>query len=159
MLFIKLLGILLLTLSAIGYGISKAMKYTKRLAFLRDCRQVMCFVNEQILYSRAELAELFLSDMIPQNARMTASVFAAAFLGEDSFSEISYLTGRDRAILMEFATGLGMSDINGQEARCKLLLKQISEQIDEAAEESNGKLRLYSSLGAGAGLCLALLLI
>ena len=68
------------------------------------------------------------------------------------------LTGRDRELLENFGSGLGVTDIEGQLAHCGLYEELTKKGLEEAKEEKGKKARLYQMLGFSAGLAAALLL-
>lgn len=72
--------------------------------------------------------------------------------GEDGF------TPADRALLMEFGRGLGLSDTEGQRLHCETYRRFMGERREAARREAGIKGRLYRTLGLAGGACAALLL-
>ncbi len=68
------------------------------------------------------------------------------------------LKQKDKALMEQFGTGLGDSDIEGQLAHCRTTQALLTVQIEQARAEKTKKSKLFSVLGLCGGAGVALLI-
>lgn len=69
------------------------------------------------------------------------------------------ITQEDKALIVQFGTGLGSSDTDGQILHCTMYQEFFKERLKAAKDKKDKKVKLYHSLGAFGGIALALFII
>lgn len=81
-----------------------------------------------------------------------------------SYKELSWLfegteKSEEYTLGREFISGFGTSDLEGQLNRCDMYISRFNKLLELAHKEKEGKVRVYFSLGAMAGVGVFILLI
>ena len=179
----RLLGIMLMTVSLIGAGFVVAERGNMRLAILIQLRQMIYYLKSQIMYSNAALPEA----VIEVGNHFTDSEWehvmrwkpAGFFLnignmlserGDQTFTDVWLaevkripaeipLTKNDRENLGALGNNLGYADRNMQERTFLFYLEQLDETIGRVKAETESLGKLYRTLGTAAGMFWFILLI
>lgn len=157
MLYIKVAGVVLIMLAALFLSLERVVSMSDRLVFLRDSRAAMIFCREQMFFYREEIRSILSSSELKTKHSACQRVFLDIY--NDKKVNVGFLKNRDLEVITEFVCSLGMSDIENQNERCELMLKEISEQIKSAKEELNSKAKLYAACVMSAGLCISLIML
>ncbi len=153
-----------------GTGFLQSDRLDRRVKFLQQYISFINDINIKIHYSMEPIEKIikecnnsktlsaFISSIMKQMQK--GQTFAKAW--ENSLMVLkneNALKQQDLNLIEKFGLGLGTSDINGQEAHCKLSLSLANEQLKIAREEKQKKGKLYRTLGISCGICVALLMI
>ncbi len=179
----RLMGIILMTISLIGCGFVFAEKGKKRLAILIQLRQMIHYLKSQILYSNATLPEAVVEvgNHFTDSKREEEIGWEPAFFflnvgnmlserGNRTFSEIWQeeakrvptevpLTKSDREHLGALGKNLGYVDRSMQERTLLFYLEQLDETMERVKAEAESIGKLYRTLGVAAGMFWFILLI
>lgn len=159
----------MIILAGAAAGYVQSRKLSMRVSFLEQCVRLVSALETEIRYNAGSIGELmkkhiqdspyhtFLKGCVQSLQR--GSPFEKAWSGcvEALPSEYGLLE-EDRAALGEFGKGLGVSDIDGQIAHCKLYLGVFRDRLKDAKAEKEKKGKLYFMLGTFLGAGIALLL-
>lgn len=156
MLFIKTLCVLLISASVVFLGLKKANLLYMRLKNLRETRGVMASLFRQMFYFKEEIGEA-LKIVKSQNGSHMAECMLSLFDGRDILPKS--LNFRDREIISQVVTSLGMGEATEQSRRGEELIKNIDEQINEAKQEFYSNAKVYSAVSLCIGVCIGLIII
>ncbi len=179
----RLIGIVLMTVSLIGAGFWVAERGNMRLAILVQLRQMIHYLKSQVLYSNATLPEAVIEvgNHFPDSEwEHTVRWKPACFFlnvgnvlserGDQTFTDVWLaevkripeevpLTKNDRENLGAFGNNLGYADRNMQERTFLFYLEQMDETIGRVRAEAESLGKLYRTLGTAAGMFWFILLI
>ncbi len=157
----RMLGVMLLVLSGLVWGLGKAGSLGQRVVLLTELLGLMQFLRTGIgCYARplGELLAAFDSRLcrealaLPGFAGHPAGALLQA--GEKLFS-----VEGDRENLRAFTEGLGVSGTQGQLEHLELYMALTEERLKEAKEECSQKRKLYVALGLFAGLTVCIVIL
>jgi stage III sporulation protein AB len=171
---IKLLGsiIILFTSSIIGFILSANLK--KRASELREIQSSTLLLQNEIMFTFTALPEAFLK--ISQHSKgiisklylnigdkllnnVVDSVFDAFTETFNELKDDMNLKSSDINVLLDFAKGLGKSDIDGQKKIFSLLDNNLRNCIEEADCHIMKNSKLYKTLGFSFGAIVVIMLI
>lgn len=177
----KYMGIAVMALSCAAAGWFAADSLKKRLEALMTLRQMMFYLKGEILYANATLPEAlenvgkrFIDGKNAGQAEPAGVFLRAASRMEEQMGEPFVVVwkeevGRipkefpmkkeDRQALSSLGEHLGYADRDMQERTLLFYLEQLDDAADFLKTELYGKAKLYRSLGAAAGLFLAVIMI
>ncbi|MBQ1241139.1 MAG: stage III sporulation protein AB [Lachnospiraceae bacterium] len=179
----RLIGLMLMTVSLIGAGFVVAERGNMRLAILIQLRQMIHYLKSQILYSNATLPEAvievgnhFTDSEWEQVMRWKPACFflnvgnVLSERGDQTFTDVWLaevkripaevpLTKNDCENLGSLGKNLGYADRNMQERTLLFYLEQLDETIGRVKTEAEHLGKLYRTLGAAAGMFWFILLI
>ena len=148
----KIIGIVLVVMSASLVGNGFAMRLFKRAELLRSAESLCREVGENIRFSGSPLKEI-----IAVSAEMHNEL---QFLTDFPNIEPGFpFAKKDATAIREFFAGLGVSDLAGQQKHCEAYARRLARLQDEAEGEYKSKSRLYRVLGVFGGICAAVVLI
>lgn len=155
-------GVMLILLCGLSLGFSRASALRKREEALNDLKGLMTALRAEIAYAARPLGETIC--MLTQSSvcRAAARVpcvrsdpqAALRTAGEECFSH-----PKDKKLFLEWVSGLGSTDTEGQLRRIDLFLSRLEQNLFEAAQDRAAKSRLYVCLGFCGALSLCILLI
>lgn len=151
MLFIKIIGIFLITFAGGAYGFSAAALLEKRVFALREIYSGTDTLKELIRGESGELTQLL--KRCYENCRNLKIV------GTEVGVSKGVLTEEDTKILEDFFRNLGSLDAQGEYSRICVFQNLLNAQYKKAQEEASKKSRLIKTLGISAGLALGILII
>ena len=152
-------------------GNCKAEKFIKRLKELISVKSALNIFENKIKFMQLPLEELFINIAENTSEKNIKNIFQK--LSKDikqnknihkSWEKIissseSYLTLEDKNILIDMGKILGATALEGQVSNIKITSSFIDKQIQKAEEEKQKNVKLYKTLGIGAGLTIIILLI
>ena len=163
----RLIGIVLMTVSLIGAGFLFAERGTIRFAILVQLRQMIHYLKSQILYPDSEWEHVmrwkpacFFLNVGTVFVERGDQTFTDVWLAEVKRipAEVP-LTKNDRENLGAFGNNLGYADRNMQERTFLFYLEQLDETIGRVKAETESLGKLYRTLGTAAGMFWFILLI
>ncbi len=180
MIWLRLTGCVLVTVSCGALGVLKAHQWKDHRKMLEELRRMIYLLRGEILYARSPLAEA-----LQRAGEKSAGAPAAFFLrvagrlaaqeGEGFYDiwqeELEDLTGtsvrqgrrlslsrREIQELKEFGQHLGYLDVGMQERTIALYLEQLDMSIGFYREHERERVRMCTSLGIMGGLFLSVIL-
>ena len=167
----KWIGIVLLGLCPVMWGIQASRRLRKRTETLEIWTRMICAIRGYIRYEAVCLNELFHrisredgfrslcvsrlfsedTRQIPTPARLCDALRKGA--------EEDGLAKEDESLLLDFLDGLGKTDVTGQTAHCELYEGLLKQRRLQAEEKCRTQQNLYQSLGLFAGIFLAVLFV
>lgn len=172
--WIKIIGVLFVTLSCAGLGADAAHKLKKRLRLLETLKHMVIHLKGEILYANAPLAEAFerTGNRNPGKAGDFFREIAAELIREtgesfdgiwkehaEKFGQGTPLSSKEKEQLISFGEHLGYLDRDMQEKTILLYLEDLEHSITSLREQEPQKCRLFMSLGVMSGLFLAVVLV
>ena len=155
-------GVTLILLCGLSLGFSRASALKKREEALNDLKGFMTALRAEIAYASRPLGETIC--MLSQSALCRAAArdpcvrfdpqAALRTAGEESLFH-----PKDKKLFLEWVSGLGSTDTEGQLRRIDLFLSRLEQNLREAAQDRASKSRLYVCLGFCGALSLCILLI
>ena len=152
---IRLLGLVLIALTGLGTGVYASLSLRKRVEQLELCSRLIRWMETRIRYAAAPVGELI------REAK-----------NEPEFDRLSFVAQTEACLcrgmppssawqkaLEEDKSGLGTTDVEGQQQHCRYFAERLEEQLQIARTEAAVKGRLYISLGVMGGAGISLLLI
>jgi stage III sporulation protein AB len=171
--WMKCLGALLVSAAAAALGWLLAAGLEKRAAQLRELRQLLQRLETEIVYAASPLpqalrqaagerpgcAEIFrlAAELLQAGRGLTAAEAWRQAIGQTA--ECLSLSAADRALLLRFGEGIGLSDISDQKKRLALLREELTMALAEAERERALYARVWRTLGFTSGALLALFLL
>ena len=141
----RVLGVVLLSLAISSFGLLKAVSLGDRAEQIELSVRLVRDVREQIRISKRDAGQILT-------------------LMRERYGKVRWLKGDSRdgdvsAVGAGFISGLGRSDTDGQLSHCDIYIADFSRMLAEAKRDKSEKSRLYTALGAAAGLAVLILLI
>lgn len=148
----------------------QAEKLKKRVYFLEQYISFISDINTQIRFTMQPIENIIktcsssnvfldfieaIDKKIKKNISFKSAWESSIYILKDKF----YLKENEINLVKKFGVGLGISDIDGQQAHCKVNLNFAKEALSLAKDEKNKKEKLYKVLGVSAGVCVALIII
>lgn len=170
---IRLLGMLMVVVSATGIGYSFGNDCKMRISQLRQLKQILLLLRSEIKYAKTPLPEAFLSissrTQLPFNAFLEKlSKNMKEFTGdelpliwkENVKKELYMLkfTKEDRENLENFGNNLGYMDKDMQIRNIDVYIEQIDMEINTSLTKIEGKIKVYGCLGVMTGLLSVIIL-
>ncbi|WP_405729095.1 stage III sporulation protein AB [Anaerotignum sp.] len=171
---IRLFGILLVMGATLWFGAYFAMKEKYRLQELEELERALIYLQGQISYLSALLAEALESVSRKMNGQLgcifqKAAEQMAAREGETA-EEIwqktwqeegrhTFLTMEDMDALLAFGRSLGYLDQTQQENSIRLLLRYIEDALTQGRKRLEKNSRLYYGMGCLSGLLIVVTLL
>lgn len=145
-----------------------SQRLSMRVKFLEDYIKFLSFFKNQIRYNSGSIIDIMdsynakgiISSFLNECIMKVKSGDSFAKAWEDSIELIPKDYGlkfEDINLIKDFGLLLGSTDIEGEIMHCKLNLKLMQENLDDAREEKKKKERLYIMLGFFIGMLLAVL--
>lgn len=171
---IKIIGSVLVVVSASGLGFYEAERWRKRLSLLETLRKMILLLKGEILYANSPLQEAFESVAVRSSGsfgeffkqvsdrigEQSGEIFFTMWKEEvDKLDQSLPVTSKDREQLKAFGEHLGYLDCDMQERTILLYLEQLEDTIAYLKEHVREKSRLYTSLGVMGGLFLMIILV
>ena len=167
---LKLTGMLLLIAAGALTGFNKAAALTKRVRFFEDYISFITQIETQIRYSSQTLCVLLEDARAPKALEPLIECFISRIESGEDFDKTwesaaqqipadSGISKQDRELVKRFGTGLGKTDMQGQESHCELCLREAICALEEARRDRDAKSKLYRSLGILSGAACALLIL
>lgn len=148
----KLIGSVLLVVSATLCGNALALRLSKRVQALKNMASFCNMAGEQIRLFATPVEKI-----INLAARRYNSL---EFLQKYPNIAPAYPFAKtDVQLIKAFVTGLGASDVCGQLKHCEAYFLQFERLAKEVKTESDSKNRLYRVIGLFCGICITVLLI
>ena len=153
----------MITLTAICcfvLGRIKAMKYKDRVDIIRDSIMLIEFIKEEVTVTASEIDAIinaaskrrgmgdFLIVKLLCEADIAASGAASAF---DHAAGSLKIGEQERGVLISFGASIGKSDRDSQRELCTSTVCRLEKILDQAEDESNRMVRMWTSLGAIVG--------
>ena len=172
--YIKIIGSICLILSTAAVGYLKAEELELRVRTLKEMKRMIIFLQGELRFHKAELAEAFecVSERVEPRFGAFLSHMAEELEGKntDCFEnvwrkhceEILKTEGfvKEDAKLFEMLEGsLGYLDLTMQMESLKLAIFQVEDEIKTAEEQRQTRGKLYRTMGISAGTLLTLLMI
>ncbi|NLD20328.1 MAG: hypothetical protein GX663_08835 [Clostridiales bacterium] len=168
---LKILGCLMMFSGCTALGFIKAETYKLRRVELGNTLESIRLLQIDMTYKKETLQRAFkhLQDVKPcwfsklliacsHNLSKSGSVTEAWQMSLKNSSD-SPLKKEDIVILNDIFTGLGKSDITGQESIFKPAIFRLEAAYDDALAEEKKQGRMFKCLGSFAGLAIVILLI
>lgn len=148
----------------------QAEKFKKRVIFLEQYISFISDINTQIRFTMQPIENIIkncsstnkfldfikaIDKKMKKNIAFNKAWESSICILKDKFS----LKETEINLIKKFGNGLGVSDIDGQQAHCKVNLNFAKEALSLAKDEKNKKEKLYKVLGVSAGVCAALIII
>lgn len=157
-----ILGVVLILLCGLSLGAYRAAAFKQREDALNDLKGMMTALHAEIAFAARPLGEtLCLLDgfaLCRAAARFPCvrkdPQSALRLAGQECFSN-----PKDRKLFLEWVSGLGSTDTEGQLSHIDLFLSRLERNLREAAQDRAVKSRLYVSLGICGALSLCILLL
>lgn len=140
-LLLKILAIVLITLSCGGFGFLKAEELSAKVKELTMLGDFLCDIKENIRYSATPANKLL------ENLK---EKYAVIFSSKNKDTN---------SILDEFISSFGTSDISGQISLCDNLKSKLDIRLDFAKKEAMDKGKIYKTLGLLGGLAFSITII
>lgn len=172
--YIKIIGSIVLILSAAAVGYLKAEELEVRVRVLKEMKRMITFLQGELRFHRAELSEAFESvservdPLFGAFLRQTAEELEKK--GSDCFENIwekqyenllqAECFRKEDAKLFEMLEGsLGYLDLTMQTESLNLAAMQVEEVIKTAEEQHQTRGKLYRTMGVSIGALVTLLII
>lgn len=157
----KLIGLALLLLAGLLWGLGKLRELRERVERLRDLERLIQWLATEIRCHASPLPELLAQG---------DSAFCRAAMVQPEFSrnpqralaqggERLLALEKDRELLRGLAAGLGASDVQGQLEHLRLYAALAEDSLQEAREACREKGKLYVSLGVCGGAAVFLVVV
>ena len=163
----KTVGMIFIFVSSVLAGFLKSMQLDEAVRFWEQFGRFVQFAEDSFRYQGTPVSGVMASygrtgAAFSLPARCAEHTAAGMDPPEAWARAVAECAGRlpeaDRALLLDFGAGLGVTDLEGQLAHCALYQARAQEKRAEARAEKQRKGRLYPMLGAAIGLGLNLLL-
>lgn len=156
------------------YGFRYASILSKRVNELRDLEKAVMILENEITYTYTEVPEAFLkiSNEIESNlclvfrkahknliSNMYGDVFEAIDEALKHEEDNLDLNKKDKNILLQLCKSLGQWDVQAHKNIFKLSMKNINDQIEEAAKKEKTEGKLIRTLGISLGAIICILLL
>ena len=165
----KLLGMLLLTLSGGGIGWFRAAALQRRATSLSAVYRLIVWLSTRLRYTAAPAGQLLKQAASGEFSRLSllqeldgqkTTPFPEAWRNAVAASEKeNRFTPEDSRLLLEFGEGLGTTDLLGQEAHGEMYAALFRERWESADAEARAKGRMEMVLWLSGAAALSLLLI
>lgn len=162
----RTVGVILLSLLPVLWGIDYNSAQKKRVAFLENFILFIVFVREQIRFSGRELLEIF--SLALREPSFANPVYEKLFLGMKQGKDLRKIIKDDSGIRLNdaettavcaFLDGLGKNDVEGQKAHADYYKEHISGLAKKLQGEVLVKTRLITSLTVSLAAALFVLMI
>ncbi len=149
----RTIGILLLSLLPVIWGIDYNLTQKRRVVFLENFTLFIVFIREQIRFSASEILEIF--SLALRDPSFTNPIYEELFLGmkrnqnlEKIFKNNNDIRLKDAEInlVCSFLNGLGKNDIEGQKAHADYYKENIGQLAKKVQKETETKSKLVTSL-------------
>ena len=159
MFILKLIGAALIVFSGAFMGIYSCKMLKQRREFLENVIAVTLAIKEQICFFKRSLSQIY--------EVLIKSGFDSEFVNalkntdnpEEYLKNFYCLTPKDKQLILELFSSLGMSDAKGEEERILVYIKLFEKQLAEADTDFFKKAKLYKSIGLWGGVSVAIFLI
>ena len=168
----KGIGALTLLLTGLGLGMTARHTLEQRIRFLSLFERFLQCVSEQVRYTAMPMGRVFcllagssefenfslLRDTV-ENLSADGD-FRTAWQQNIPKSRREWaLSERESTLLLDFAEGLGTSDITGEIRHCEQYARLVRECLEQRKEEARTRGGLYTALGLCGGCAAALMLL
>lgn len=155
-------GVMLILLCGLSLGFSRASALKKREEALFDLKNLMTALRAEIAYAARPLGETI--RMLTQSSVCRAAARVPCVLSDPQTAlraagEECFFHPKDKKLFLEWVSGLGNTDTEGQLRRIDLFLSRLEQNLQEAAQDRAVKSRLYVCLGFCGALSLCILLL
>lgn len=157
-----LFGVTLILLCGLSLGCSRAAVLKKREDALNDLKGFMTALRAEIAYAARPLGEticMFTDSALCRAAAQLPFVRMDPQAALRLAGEKLLLHPKDRALFLEWVSGLGGVDTQGQLSQIDLFSARLERHLQEAAQDRAAKSRLYVCLGFCGALSLCILLL
>ncbi len=157
----KTLGLLMLFLCSLTFGVYSSYKTRTGLSQLRDILDFMCYIKSQIEYFNTPIYDIYkdynnndngLNELI---SNISLSGWNAAF----EKTQKLYLPEAIVQQLMQFGIFLGKSNKEEQLTHCDYYIRLLENEYQKLEQEAPKKTKVSLALGLSAGLMLIILFI
>ena len=163
----KIIGLLLVFLSSLAIGVSKAEEYREKDKCINAFIEFLYFIRHEIFVYQTPQCKIFekFQNKYLESAGFIEDLRKNVLEGRNQplFHTVKELDkikldAETRDILLSFAEGLGTLSVSEECERCDRAVRQLEEVYRKQKEETKGKTRLCRSVGGmiGAGLVLLL---
>lgn len=155
-------GVTLILLCGLSLGFSRASVLGRREDALHDLKGFMTALRAEIAFAARPLGEticLLTGFAICRAAAQVPVVRTDPQAALRSAGEKLFAHPKDRALFLEWVSGLGGVDTQGQLSQIDLFSARLEQNLLEAAQDRAAKSRLYVSLGFCGALSLCILLL
>lgn len=167
---LKLMGGLLLTACGMLTGMYMYRQCEKKVIALREYIRFLLYCEGMIAYCGADIQELLSSceeyevigRLITESRQYLDSgsdITAAWKNAVRQSAERGVIDRKDERLFLAFSEGFGDMDAEGEVKRLHLCREEAVRRLDEVYPESEGKRRLYRTVGTFGGVLLAALII
>lgn len=171
MIFIKYILIFFIFIIFVAIGNLYSKKYSNRLKELEKINSILNIFKAKIKFTCLTIQEIF-NQIYEENNDNIGEIFklASEYMNEES-SKIAWeraledsrekinLNIEDITALKTLGKMLGNTDVEGQVSQIELTEQLIIDQTQNAKIEKDKNSKLYKTLGATAGLTIAIILI
>lgn len=173
---VKLLGSLIVLMSAAGLGAVKSMEYTGRIRDLAEMRRLFLLLDGEIRSCRTPIPDAFLhmasrmndnyrvflekmSEQLQKAEGEDFSVLWKRILEDTLGGGKTDLKKEDMELLQSFGDMFGYLDVQMQLDAIALLQEQILERMSRLSGNCSAQMRMARLLGISGGIFLVILLV
>lgn len=163
-LLLKIIGGVLTALAGFGIGCMLTKKLSARRDFLGKFCVFISLLQTQIRYSSSDIFTLVKSCDGISNLNIFGGDADVPFVvfWETSIADIPVnhgLNNSDKELLLEFGSGLGTTDVEGQLRHIELYSEMFNKKLEDSKIRFKEKSRIYRALGIFAGASTALIFL
>ena len=170
---LKLTGIFLIILSAMGMGLCKSLELTEKMKILESLIRILSLLKGEIRCTGASLEDAFLSvadkmsgdyraffEQLVQSMKKKSGCSFGELFQECAMRElpIDRLSEEDKNCFLSFGGCLGYLDKKMQLGQLTLLEEEMTEKLVLLRKKAPEKKKVYRSLGILGGIFLAVLM-
>lgn len=162
---IKIFGCVLIALTGFGVGCILTKRLSLRLDFMNKFSVFISLLQTQIRYNGSEIYSLVIScakssDLPLFNHADIIEPFSEFWKSEIiKYQKKFGLNNSDKELLLEFGSGLGTTDIEGQLSHLELYRSIFQKRLQERQSEFKDKSKIYRALGLFGGISTALIIL
>ena len=158
---LKMLGILLLSLAPILYGLSKSRQLQIQRSNFEGLMYLVESLRQGIGYQQKTVPQL-LEEVSDEKYSIIRSIKSTQDAGDLSVTWDALSPSecpQAYTVMSQFFKALGTTDRDSQLSVCDMTLHRLEEIFKENEKDTQGKCKLYRSLGVLAGAFIAIILI
>ncbi len=157
----KTLGIFILFISVLSYGLSISYKTKTEIAQLKEFLSLMKYIKNQIKYFNKPLCEIYCEYALKSSYLSDFLNNLNNFDWKNAFDNTDgiFISKNAKEILVEFGNKLGKNDCDGQIEICDYYITIFEKEVQNASDNYPKKSKLCISLSIYAGLLLIIILM
>jgi len=171
---VKLAGVLCLLVGSVGFAKALCKERKKQYLQLTEMKHMFLLIQENVRYSGlpislviqktadklkepfAEVLSDISTELLENDGRLFDEVWCRKM---QTMSEGLFINQEQKELLFEFPRSLGLWEKEGQAKAFTFYIEEINKYLEQMEREEKDKNKVIMSLGAAAGILLAVLLL